>query len=573
MYETMIPPMLMVEKIIRTKETGQILFESAIIDKDRTEIIGKFVETTYQLKHWEHSWNNIEQLIPDEALVVAAFAIAVATKGMGAGLLGVATEGTIAAAVNAGFSAVCASAGTSLLRTGDPLQTVKQTFSSTQLKSIAISMASAGVCDKLGGMLDINMLPEIKSFTEHVSEHALRSTIDTLLNVAINHTSVDKALGEAVKEIPLKAAASYAANQICMNCTDVISRKATHTALGGLSGFAMEHNRDGFVSGAIGALTAETVGDILISDVHTFAKNAHEKLIKAGKPLTQENIDNAIAAEVQAKTNLAKLAAGTAAVLTKQNPSIALATGSNVIDNDVAIRGKLYALEEFQAMVTAASQAFVTLNAHEEIFEPQYQELQELAEEDKDKAERIKHPEGKPFVKDPDAGEWFSACISDDLKLINKEDDRFYLYHRMRWHKHPKCPFAVSGHGSPSSMELSNKDIHPQGLSEFNMRKLQEDGYVNLNVFEIAKLIETAPNYKKGQHIVLFSCECGARNEGLAQQLADMMNVPVSAFTGLATMTRFKFYSTSDENWTSLKEIKTFFPREEMKTNIPNWDM
>ena len=63
MYQTMIPPMLMVEKIVRTKDTGQMVFDSVVMDKDRTQIIGKFVETTYQLKQWQTSWNRTTQVI------------------------------------------------------------------------------------------------------------------------------------------------------------------------------------------------------------------------------------------------------------------------------------------------------------------------------------------------------------------------------------------------------------------------------------------------------------------------------------------------------------------------------
>jgi len=159
----------------------------------------------------------------------------------------------------------------------------------------------------------------------------------------------------------LKAAAAYAANKICITCTDAISRKTAHTVLGGLSGYAMEPNRKGITSGAIGALTAETVGDILISDSQEICKAARARVLKSKKPITMQE---AINAEVRAKTDLAKIAAGAVAVLAHQNPSIALATASNAIDNEVAIRGTLYALAEFQAMVTATSQAMATMNEH-----------------------------------------------------------------------------------------------------------------------------------------------------------------------------------------------------------------
>ncbi len=571
-YETMIPPMLLVEKIVRLRNDGCMHFESAIIDKDRTQIIGNFVETTYHLKQWQRSWNHVSQVISDEALVVIAFAITLATQGAGAEFMapllqnitavtGMQLSATGIAAFNAGFSAVCAGMATSGLKTGDPIGAVKNIASPASLKSLAVTMASAGLCSQLGGMLDIDMTPGIKSLSAHVQEHALRNTVDTLLNVAINNASVDKALGSALKDIPLKAIAAYAANKICTTCTDIISRKTAHTALGGLSGYAMEHNRDGIISGMTGALTAETIGDMLVADAQEICAAARARVLNAQRPLSmQEAIDS----EVRLRTNIAKITAVSIAALTKQNPSIASATASNALDNDLAIRSKLYALAEFQAMVTAASQAFVTFNTHEEIFETQYRELQESAQADKDIIEALNNPDGrKPFVKDPNSGVWFTACISDDLILTKGFGKVRYVLQRMLWHKHPKCPFTILAHGGATSVTLENKNIHPEGLADHNMEELQANGQVDLNYYELAQLIRTAPNYNEGQHIHLFSCECGAQQKGIAQWLADEMDVPVSAFTGLAAMNAVAFASVemSGNCIPNLKEIKTFYPR------------
>src|ERR1700733_9167192 len=297
-YETMIAPILMVEKIVRAKDTGCMLFESAIIDKNRTEIIGKFVETTYQLKQWQTSWNHTSQLIPNEALVVIALAIALATQGAGVELMTPLLESITAAtgmqlsaagiaAINAGFSTICSSMGTSLLRTGDLVGTIEQLTSPAQLKSIAFSMAPAGLCSQLGDMLKVNMKPELKSFVRHVKEQALRGTVDTLLNIAINHESVDKAVSDAVKQVPLKAAAAYAANKICTaylaGNMNLVSQKAAQTLVGGLSGFAAEQSLKGFTAGATGALTAELVGDYLLADAQAISDAAVAKLKAAGK--------------------------------------------------------------------------------------------------------------------------------------------------------------------------------------------------------------------------------------------------------------------------------------------------
>ena len=186
--------------------------------------------------------------MPDEALVVVALAITLATQGMGVELMGGMLQSITAttglqlsaagvAAVNAGFSTICSSIGTSVLRTGDVFSTMQQLTSPAQLKSLAFNMASAGICSQLGGMLEVNMEPGFKSFTEHVQEQALKTTVDSLLNVAINNAPVDAVLGGDLKNIPLRAIAAYASNQICASYMDSVSQKAAQAAVGGIEWF------------------------------------------------------------------------------------------------------------------------------------------------------------------------------------------------------------------------------------------------------------------------------------------------------------------------------------------------
>ena len=724
-YETMIAPMLMVEKIVRAQDAGHMLFESALMDKNRTKIIGKFVETTYQLKQWQTSWNHTTQVIPDEALVVVALGIGLATQGMGfkalAPLLKSITAATgmqLSAAgiamVNAGFTTLCSSAGTSFLKTGSPIQALEQLVSPAQLKALAFNMASAGLCSQLGDMFKINMKPELKSLSAHVQEHALRSTVDTLMNIAINHAPVDAALSDACKHIPLKAVAAYAANQICTTYRDTIAQKTAHAMVGGLSGFAMDTWPKGFISGAVGALTAQTVGDVLLSDARAISHAAIAQLQAEGQPLTLENIQQAILEQVQVKTNIAKIAAGGVAAVAGQNPAIAIASATNAIDNDVAIRGSLYALAEFQAMVTAACQAFAILHAHEVQTEEVLDEninpkrngtaialehetqdemahdlvlqtiqrpmdtyddvIMQHAQEPLDKPQqqrslhdRIVNPEttdfinessniiriafvdalsqtvnlfsmvpnpvglaclagdvgkdlyqgtttpgevivntalacgvlkgiqltgkgikilyqqGKgvakditdgvlnrlhqrkyasqgrlPFVENPRAGTWSNANISEDLVLTNSTT---YEQAWLRWHKDQAAPFNVLGHGNSSSLWIDIQGIHPKGLSQANLLNLREQGAVGLNAVQLARLIRTAPGYVKGQHINLFSCECGKELQGIAQQLATRMKVPVSAFTEKVVISGYGLkFGTLSTRTGEYGIMKAFYP-------------
>jgi hypothetical protein len=366
-YETMIPCMLMVEKIVRASDKGEMLFESVLMD-DRTEVIGKFVETVYELKQWQTSWCNVEQVIPDEVIIVAAIAVTILTQGAGVKALAPLLKSVTAvtgmtlstvgiAMVNAGFSAFCSAGTSGTLLSGDLFQVAEQMVSLPQLKSIGISMASAGLCSKLGPMLKINMAPGIKELSMHLKEQALRASVDTVLNVAINKSPVDEALRDAIKQIPLKAVAAYAANQICLNLNDDMGVKAAHTLLGGLAGFAMEGNRDGLVAGATGALAAQVVGDIVLSDAYAIADTAIAQVNENGLPLTPENIEAAIHTEVSHRADLAKIAAAATAALLKKDPNIALFTASNTLDNDITIRQSIYVMAELQKLLQAAAMA------------------------------------------------------------------------------------------------------------------------------------------------------------------------------------------------------------------------
>lgn len=720
-HETMVPTMLLVERVVRTQDTGKMILESVVWDRDRTHIIGPFVETTYQLKHWQTSWCRVEQVIPDEALMVVALAVAIATQGVGVKALAPMLQGVTAATgmtlstagvamVNAGFTTLCSTAATSFLRTGDLGQVTKELISPTHLKSMVFNMASAGLCSKLGQLLELDLRPGIKPLLDHAKEQALRGTVDTLLTLSLTDTPVNVAITKNMTHIPIKAVAAYAANQISLAYLngelDSISHKFAHDVVGGISGLSYDPSTRGFLAGATGAITAELVGDLLMSEASGVADAAITKLKSTNQPVTLENIPAAIHEEVHRRTDLAKLVAGGVAVLTKQDPAIAIATATNATDNDLTVRASLYAMSEVLAVLTAASQAIATLSGappvstepavmdapekpQSESSEPMNDVFQqalatqpvnpyqavilELAREtettssqrgpkkrslhemivtgktprlsrlvevtsdiviqegkeavnktlnlfsmlptpymgacfattlgrdlyagqttvgeilfnagltlgalkvvqwtgrgikalyqsgkqltlklvDKFQARRINNI---PFVENPRAGQWSRATVAEDLTL---HDSYAYESAWIAWNRNPKGFFNVLGHGNPWSIEVSSQAIHPRALSQANLQQLRETGKVALNAVQLARAIRTAPGYTKGQPINLFSCQCGARSNGLAQQLADRMQVPVSAFTEVVTVHESGAFWTFDQVSQEYGMLKTFHP-------------
>ncbi|MDF3033093.1 MAG: hypothetical protein K0R76_47 [Alphaproteobacteria bacterium] len=237
-------------------------------------IVGVYEETFYQLKRYQTSWARHEQLIPDEALVVVALGIAIATQGVGGawmqGLLtstfgtvpgtvvagGVATAAMVpavtltatgAAMASAGFTTLLCSATTSFFRTGDAIATAREVCSPQSLRSLGISVASAGIANKVGGLLDVNMAPGLKPFTEHLQEHAIRNGASLAVNTAAGQRTTSSTVLRTVADTVIDAVAARAANHRGALPRDTFEASALHK---------IGHAVDGFCAGYISGLVS-----------------------------------------------------------------------------------------------------------------------------------------------------------------------------------------------------------------------------------------------------------------------------------------------------------------------------
>lgn len=100
----MVPTTLMVDRIVRALDTGEILLDSVNRDKDRTEITAKFKETVTELKSWQTSWAVHSQVIPDEGILVIALAVTLATSGTGGAFFKL--TGALSEMASAGYTAL-----------------------------------------------------------------------------------------------------------------------------------------------------------------------------------------------------------------------------------------------------------------------------------------------------------------------------------------------------------------------------------------------------------------------------------------------------------------------------------
>ena len=598
-FEVMVPTMVLVDKVIRRQDDGYMLFESVIWDKSRTQIIGKLVETTYTLKKWQTSWCHIDQAIPNEALVVIAVAIAIATQGVGVKVLAPILKGTgftLSAtgivAVNAGFSAVCSMVGTSFLRTGDPLQAAKEVVSPNGLKSIAISMASAGLCDKLGKIMEINMASGAKPLVDHFQEQALRGTIDTLLNLAAYHTP-----GDSLRQVPIRTVAAYVAGRLGGLSLDVLQRTTLHSVVGGVTGFAMNPSRKGFVSGAIGSMTAEVVGEILIREADSITNLMTDA----------QSTEN----EVVRRANLAKIIAGSVAALVGQDPRLAIETAKITLDNDFVPRMVFYQMQEFVQILTTATQTMsvlkkaVPLVSRKRITKSRQEKKlfkisgkwippTEGSEQKEVRGNVIGHLirkflrspistplkdayratkgflidlRGKllvPFVQNPLSGEWQTATVADVLSL---DGCMTSILGAAKWGRDPTAPFLVSSHSDGKIVRVTCVGDE-RVLSQANLRELKTFGDVDVDAGQLKQIIKTSPHYISGQPIVLFVCHGGMDANGIAQQLANQMESPVSSFTGKVRINLNGQFTAYPSQTGEKGILKTFVPENGWKNRF-----
>jgi hypothetical protein len=183
----------------------------------------------------------------------------------------------------------------------------------------------------------------------------------------------------------------------------------------------------------------------------------------------------------------------------------------------------------------------------------------------------VKNDEIVPFVKDGKEGVWKKGCISNDMNLTSRTSNVSKMYERLKEKgiifQSEKCMFTISTHGSAHSIFIESAEDLDRGILNYTQEKeIEYEGGTKVDAEEFATIIKNSSKYKENKikHINLFSCDCGKDPEGFAQQLADLLQVVVSAFEGLALVSQNDFASGTQESrnvYTADKEIKIFYPR------------
>ncbi|HGO7258275.1 TPA: DUF637 domain-containing protein [Neisseria meningitidis] len=253
---------------------------------------------------------------------IIALAVAAATGGVGAGLIGAAQGTTSAAIANAAFTSLATQASISLVNNkGNVGKTLKELGRSSTVKNLVVAAATAGVADKIGASA-LNNVSD-KQWINNLTVNLANAGSAALINTAVNGGSLKDNLEANILAALVNTAHGEAASKIKQLDQHYIAHKIAHAIAGCAAAAA---NKGKCQDGAIGAAVGEIVGEALVKNTDF-------------SDMTPEQLD----LEVKKITAYAKLAAGTVAGVTGGDVNTAAQTAQNAVENNAV-----------KAVVTAA---------------------------------------------------------------------------------------------------------------------------------------------------------------------------------------------------------------------------
>lgn len=203
------------------------------------------------------TWDYRQAGLTPAGAALLSVAVAWATAGSGAALLGT-TGTTTTAAANAALSSLAAQASITLINNkGDIGKTLNQLANSQTVKATVAAALTAGVLDKLGATSTMAELNKSSGFTDKLTYNLINATGRALTNTAIQGGSLQDALKTALISGLVDTAHGQVASQIKLLETDYLAHKLAHALAGCVAGAAAQGTcRDGAIGSAVGEIVA-----------------------------------------------------------------------------------------------------------------------------------------------------------------------------------------------------------------------------------------------------------------------------------------------------------------------------
>ncbi|MBW3947505.1 S-layer family protein [Neisseria meningitidis] len=236
---------------------------------------------------------------------IIALAVAAATGGVGAGLIGAAQGTTSAAIANAAFTSLATQASISLVNNkGNVGKTLKELGRSRTVKNLVVAAATAGVSNKIGASA-LNNVSD-KQWINNLTVNLANAGSAALINTAVNGGSLKDNLEANILAALVNTAHGEAASKIKQLDQHYIVHKIAHAIAGCAAAAA---NKGKCQDGAIGAAVGEIVGEALTNGKNPATLTAKEReQILAYSKLVAGTVSGVVGGDVNAAANAAEVA-------------------------------------------------------------------------------------------------------------------------------------------------------------------------------------------------------------------------------------------------------------------------
>jgi filamentous hemagglutinin len=337
-------------------ENARLLFEESLTQlsklegmewvtdfRQRDDVNWTGIETEY--KTWYESKTNLSPA----AMAVVSIAVAVATNGVGSGLVGATTAGW-SAAFSAGFTALTTQATISLANGNGLRETIQSLSSSDAIKSLAITMVTAGALGSIDAEFFKVGAGEVLAFEQQVGQALVHATVRAGVGAVLDGADFGDEFVQALAQDAINTLGEKLANEIgeakALYKIDpqagisTVTQYIAHAAVGCLTGTATSKLQGGEAelgcySGAGGAIVGEFIGQQYEEDLKEDVKAWVDDRISINEvqPTQAEIYQQALAFKQQG-VDVAKLGAALTAFVTGADVNITANAAANAAENN-----------------------------------------------------------------------------------------------------------------------------------------------------------------------------------------------------------------------------------------------
>ena len=204
------------------------------------------------------SWNYKQEGLTPAGAALISVAVAWATNGLGASLLGFGSGTTASFAANAAFTSLANQASITLINNkGNIAKTLKDLASSTTVKDTLSAALTAGVMEQIGALPALKSLKTGSEFTNKLTLNLIDASSRALINTGVNGGDLQTALKAAILSAVVDTAHASAASEIKSLEADYLAHKIAHAVAGCAAGAAGGTScRDSAIGAAVGEIVA-----------------------------------------------------------------------------------------------------------------------------------------------------------------------------------------------------------------------------------------------------------------------------------------------------------------------------